>query len=224
MPVVQCADLKRAYQIGPERLEILKGIDLRVGPGERVAIMGASGAGKSTLLNLLGVMDEPDAGELHIAGGRVSGLDESQRARLRNTHIGFVFQFHHLLAEFDALENVCMPLWLRAVPDAQARAQAHSVLARVGLSGRHKHRPAELSGGERQRVAIARAIVGEPALLLMDEPTGNLDPGNAARVLELIEGLNQENGSALVVVTHDAQIASHMDRRLELVDGHLRDM
>ena len=184
--------------------------------------MGASGAGKSTLLNLLGALDEADAGEVWIAGEKVNGLSESERAKLRNRALGFVFQFHHLLPEFSALENVAMPLWLRGESRKVAADKAREFLARVGLDNRDQHKPSELSGGERQRVAIARALAGEPALLLMDEPTGNLDRANAMRVLELIERLNQETGSALVLVTHDADIASHMDRCLELVDGQLQ--
>ena len=217
-----CKDLQRSFQLGPETLNILKGVNLQIQAGERVAIMGASGAGKSTLLNLLGALDEADAGEVWIAGEKVNGLSESERAKLRNRALGFVFQFHHLLPEFSALENVAMPLWLRGESRKISAEKAQEFLARVGLDNRDQHKPSELSGGERQRVAIARALAGEPALLLMDEPTGNLDRANAMRVLELIERLNQETGSALVLVTHDADIASHMDRCLELVDGQLQ--
>ena len=221
--VLSCKDLQRAYQLGPERLHILRGVNLDVSAGERVAIMGASGAGKSTLLNLLGILDQPDAGHVWIDGVLVEGMSESARARLRNRSIGFVFQFHHLLPEFSALENVSMPLWLRGDSRRQAAARASDYLQRVGLDSRMEHKPAELSGGERQRVAIARALAGEPALLLMDEPTGNLDRKNAENVLELIQTLNQEIGVALVVVTHDKEIAGHMDRRLELIEGVLSE-
>lgn len=219
-----CQNLERSFQLGPETLNILKGINLEVKAGERIAIMGASGSGKSTLLNILGALDEPDSGAVWIAGEPVNGLSESERARLRNRSLGFVFQFHHLLPEFSALENVAMTLWLRGQSRAKAADKAADVLSRVGLSDRFQHKPSELSGGERQRVAIARALAGEPAVLLMDEPTGNLDRGNAIRVLELIEDLNQETGSALILVTHDAEIASHMDRRLELSNGHLLEL
>jgi len=220
--VLVCKGLERNYQLGPERLQILCGVDLKVVEGERLAIMGTSGAGKTTLLNLLGALDEPDAGEVWIAGTNVNGLSESARANLRNRALGFVFQFHHLLPEFSALENVAMPLWLRGQSRKQAAVQAKEVLDRVGMSARFEHRPSELSGGERQRVAIARALAGEPRVLLMDEPTGNLDRENAKRVIDLIEQLNQQTGSALVVVTHDPGIADHMDRQLQLVGGKLQ--
>lgn len=223
-PVLRSEGLKRSYQLGPETLNILQGVDLEVMAGERLAIMGASGAGKTTLLNLLGALDEPDSGEVWIDGQKVKGMTESQRASLRNKSLGFVFQFHHLLSEFSALENVAMPLWLRGDSRAKSAKIAKEVLARVGLEGRAHHKPAELSGGERQRVAIARALAGEPKVLLMDEPTGNLDKANAIKVLDLIEHLNQQTGSALIVVTHDPEIASHMDRSLELVEGQLRTL
>jgi len=221
---LRCQNLERAFQLGPETIQILKGVNFEVKAGERVAIMGASGAGKSTLLNLLGALDAPDAGEVWIAGEQVNGLSESERAKLRNRCLGFVFQFHHLLPEFSALENVAMPLWLRGQSRKASTVKAQEVLNRVGLDKRQQHKPSELSGGERQRVAIARALAGEPNVLLMDEPTGNLDRGNAIRVLELIEHLNQETGSALILVTHDPEIASHMDRRLELVNGQLAEL
>ncbi len=220
--VLVCKGLERNYQLGPEKLQILSGVDLSVHKGERLAIMGASGAGKTTLLNLLGALDEPDAGEVWIDGTRVNGLSESARANLRNRALGFVFQFHHLLPEFTALENVAMPLWLRGQSRKEAAIQAREVLDRVGMSARFEHKPSELSGGERQRVAIARALAGEPRVLLMDEPTGNLDRENAKRVIDLIEQLNQQTGSALVVVTHDSEIADHMDRQLQLVGGKLQ--
>ena len=219
--VLRCQNLQRAFQLGPETLQILKGVNLEVKAGERVAIMGASGAGKSTLLNLLGGLDEPDSGEVWIAGERVGGLSETARAALRNRSLGFVFQFHHLLPEFSALENVAMTLWLRGDSRKSSAAKAREVSDRVGLGQRYHHKPSELSGGERQRVAIARALAGEPDVLLMDEPTGNLDRANAIRVLELIEHLNRETGSALILVTHNPEIASHMDRQLELVNGQL---
>ncbi|MBC6429227.1 MAG: ABC transporter ATP-binding protein [Cellvibrionales bacterium] len=223
-PALECRGLRRAYQLGPERLEILKGVDLTVRAGESIAIMGASGSGKSTLLHLLGLLDVADAGEICIAGRTLEGLSEAARATLRNRMLGFVFQFHHLLPEFSALENVSMPLWLRGLGGRQARVRAAAVLEQVGLAERAAHRPAELSGGERQRVAIARALAGEPALLLMDEPTGNLDKANAWRILELIERLNRQGGAALVLVTHDAEIAARMGRRLGLRDGRLHPL
>lgn len=219
--VLRCDSLERSFQLGPEQLQILKGVSLNVLAGERIAIMGASGAGKSTLLNMLGALDEPDGGEIWIAGRQVNGLSEAERARLRNQSLGFVFQFHHLLPEFSALENVSMPLWLRGQSKKIAAEVAHETLASVGLANRQHHKPSELSGGERQRVAIARAIAGDPEVLMMDEPTGNLDRDNATRVIELIEQLNQRTGCALILVTHDPQIAAHMDRQFELVDGLL---
>lgn len=219
--VLSCKNLHRHYQIGPERLEILKGLDLEVVRGEMVSIIGASGSGKSTLLNLLGALDQPTSGAVELVGKKISGLNETQAAVLRNRHLGFVFQFHHLLPEFTALENIAMPLLLRREKKSTAMARAAEILQEVGLERRGEHKPAELSGGERQRVAIARALVGRPDVLLMDEPTGNLDSGNAEKILELIEKLNREFQIALILVTHDLEIAQNTSRCLELTDGRL---
>ncbi len=221
--VLRCANVKHSYQIGPERLAILNGLNLDVSPGEMVSIMGASGSGKSTLLNLLGALDRPDEGMIELVGNELTHLSENRAAAIRNRHLGFVFQFHHLLPEFSALENLAMPLLLRGEKKKTALQRAEAILSDVGLDKRGTHKPAELSGGERQRVAIARALIGRPDVLLMDEPTGNLDSRNAIRVLELIERLNQDYGIASVLVTHDPQIASRSGRCLELEDGVLRE-
>lgn len=221
--VLRCVDLKRSYQLGPEKLEILNGLNLEVGRGEMLSIMGASGSGKSTLLNLLGALDQPDAGRVELVGKDLSNLTETEIAATRNRHLGFVFQFHHLLPEFTATENLAMPLLLRGTKKKEALQQAAELLGGVGLDHRGSHKPAELSGGERQRVAIARALIGRPDVLLMDEPTGNLDSRNAERVLELIQQLNNEFQVALILVTHDPNIASQMKRRLDLSDGMLHE-
>lgn len=219
--VLRCRGVSRSYQLGPEKLDILKGLDLDLVKGEMLSIMGASGSGKSTLLNLLGALDKPDQGHVELVGKNLSSLSENEAAKVRNKHLGFVFQFHHLLPEFTAIENLAMPLMLRGLSKSASLDSASQMLSQVGLEHRDSHKPAELSGGERQRVAIARALIGKPDVLLMDEPTGNLDSGNADRVLELIQKLNQEFDVALVLVTHDPSIAERMERQLELVDGRL---
>ena len=219
--VLTCSQLCKTFGEGDVALKILKSVDLTVAGGERIAIMGASGSGKSTLLQLLGGLDEPTSGDIKIAGQSIGGLSPVQLGRLRNRELGFVYQFHHLLPEFTALENVAMPLLIRGERTNEARDQATALLGRVGLSGRITHKPGELSGGERQRAAVARALVTRPSCILADEPTGNLDRHNAEQVLELMMELNRELSTSLLVATHDPLIAERMDRVVRLEDGHL---
>jgi len=220
MPVLQCQALSRSYEDGNRRVRVLDGVELELAPGEKIAVVGASGSGKSTLLNLLGGLDRPSAGRVLLAGADLAALPERELCELRNRRLGFVYQFHHLLPEFDARENVAMPLLIGGLARAKALQRAAQILARVGMEQRLEHRPSQLSGGERQRVAIARALVAGPDCVLMDEPTGNLDPHSAAQVLALIDELG-ESSAAFVVVTHDPAIAAHMHRTLELKDGRL---
>ena len=219
--VLQATGLNRHFVDAERRLEILNNLELKVETGERVAIIGSSGSGKSTLLHLLAGLDKPDAGEVRVGGELLNGLSEKARARVRNEHLGFVFQFHHLLPEFSALENVAVPLLLAKRSVTEARARAEDLLAQVGLAQRMTHRPAKLSGGERQRVAIARALANRPGCVLMDEPTGNLDPQTAKEVEGYLQQLNRELGIAFVMVTHDHQLAQRMDRALVLKGGKL---
>ena len=220
--VLQATGLNRHFVDAERRLEILNNLELKVETGERVAIIGSSGSGKSTLLHLLAGLDKPDAGEVRVGGELLNGLSEKARARVRNEHLGFVFQFHHLLPEFSALENVAVPLLLAKRSVTEARARAEDLLAQVGLAQRMTHRPAKLSGGERQRVAIARALANRPGCVLMDEPTGNLDPQTAQEVEGYLQQLNRELGIAFVMVTHDHQLAQRMDRALVLTGGKLK--
>ena len=220
--VLECRSVVRRFREGGSVLEVLSGVDLIIEPAERVAIVGASGSGKTTLLQIMGGLDDPDEGQVFIDGQLMHGSSEVSKGDLRNRYIGFVYQFHHLLPEFTAQENVAMPLLIRRETKADALGQAKNLLARVGLGERLTHKPGELSGGERQRAAVARALITRPQLVLADEPTGNLDAGNGEQVLKLMLELNEELRTSLVIVTHDQSIAARMDRILVLEDGKLR--
>ncbi|MGP5307573.1 ABC transporter ATP-binding protein [Vreelandella alkaliphila] len=219
--MLECNSLTRVYSEGPQDLTVLDQLELKVHAGERVAIVGSSGSGKTTLLNLLGGLDRPSAGSVVIAGEPLAGLNEAALGRFRNRYIGFVYQFHHLLAEFTALENAALPLIIRGQSKKAAEQRAMQLLERVGMKARADHKPGELSGGERQRVAIARALVTDPRLVLMDEPTGNLDQTTAGTILALMDELAKESACAFVIVTHDVSLAAHQDRVLRLDSGRL---
>ncbi len=220
--VLECRAVVRRFREGDSTLEVLSGVDLTVHPAERLAIIGASGSGKTTLLQIMGGLDDPSSGEILVNGQSMGNTLEGEKAQLRNRYIGFVYQFHHLLPEFTAQENVAMPLLIRRIRKDEALTKAGDLLGRVGLGERLNHKPGELSGGERQRAAVARALITRPKLVLADEPTGNLDAGNGEHVLRLMLELNEELQTSLVIVTHDHSIANQMNRVLVLENGRLR--
>ncbi|MEW6996543.1 lipoprotein-releasing ABC transporter ATP-binding protein LolD [Colwelliaceae bacterium BS250] len=222
--VLVCEKLVKEYQQGPQTTQVLTGLDLQVSSGELLAIVGSSGCGKSTFLHLAGALDTPTSGSVSIDGVDIYALSNNQRAQFRNKHLGFIYQFHHLMMEFSAEENVAMPLLIRGDKPADALIAAQTMLAKVGLSHRMHHRPSELSGGERQRVAIARALVTKPSLVLADEPTGNLDFDTAEQIFQLLKELNESIGTSFVIVTHDLVLAARMDRQLKLDHGKLLDV
>ena len=219
--IIHCQGLSKSYHDGNTSVDVLSQLDFTIKNGDRIAIVGPSGSGKSTLLHLLGGLDHPTDGHIFIEGADWQDLSEKKRCMLRNKHLGFIYQFHHLLPEFSALENVAMPLLLAGMPVLAAKEQAHVILGQVGLSARELHKPSQLSGGERQRVAIARALVHQPRCVFADEPTGNLDQATAAKVFDLMLDLNQQRQTALVIVTHDRQLAERMDRVMTLQEGRL---
>ena len=221
-PVLVCRSVVRQFREGDSTLEVLSGVDLTVGESERLAIVGNSGSGKTTLLQIMGGLDDPTSGDVLVNGQSITHIDEKEKSTLRNRFIGFVYQFHHLLPEFTAQENVAMPLLIRRLKKDDAMQQAADLLSRVSLTERLDHKPGELSGGERQRAAVARALITRPKLVLADEPTGNLDAGNGQHVLKLMLELNRELNTCLVIVTHDHSIAGQMDRVLVLEEGRLR--
>lgn len=221
--VLECKDLTKTYSQGPQVVEVLKGIDLAIASGEKISIVGSSGSGKTTLLNMLGGLDLPTSGTVSVAGKNLADVNETERGMLRNRYLGFVYQFHHLLGEFTAQENVAMPLLIAGLDSAEVQSRSQAILGNVGLGERASHKPAELSGGERQRVAIARALVTEPQCVLLDEPTGNLDGRTAKEVQSLMNELNRDLGISFVIVTHDEELANSMTRKFELHDGKLHE-
>jgi lipoprotein-releasing system ATP-binding protein len=222
-PVLEASGIERTYRQGQHRVEVLRDLNLTVARGEQLAIIGSSGCGKSTLLHVLAGLDTPDAGTVYLDGTDIYKLSPARRGRLRNDALGFVYQFHHLLPEFSAVENVAMPLLIGRREQSQAAEEASALLEKVGLGNRLHHKPAELSGGERQRAAIARALINHPQLVLADEPTGNLDEGTAAAVYDLMLQLNEERGTAFLIVTHDTRLAARMQRTYRLTNGSLHE-
>ncbi|GEM74876.1 lipoprotein-releasing ABC transporter ATP-binding protein LolD [Vibrio sagamiensis] len=221
--LLKCRDIRKTYREGSLDTEVLKGVSFDIEKGELVSIVGSSGSGKSTLLHILGALDDTTSGEVQFLSHKLAKLNTNKQAALRNKHLGFVYQFHHLLADFSALENVAMPLLIGGTKASEAKKTAQTLLEKVGLSHRVEHRPSELSGGERQRVAIARALVNKPDLVLADEPTGNLDHTTALAIYDLMRELNQESNIAFLVVTHDSELAAKMDRQMHMKDGLLVD-
>ncbi|MEB8432159.1 lipoprotein-releasing ABC transporter ATP-binding protein LolD [Cocleimonas sp. KMM 6892] len=219
--VIECENLTKRFKEGKLDVEVLKGISLDISAGEKIAIVGSSGSGKSTLLHILGGLDLPTEGNVHVMGKNIAKLSDKERGDLRNQSLGFIYQFHHLLPEFTALENVAMPLLIRGLSTTESSSKASEILNKVGLSERLSHKPGQLSGGERQRAAIARALVTNPNAVLADEPTGNLDHKTALQIFDLMQSLNQEMQTAFVIVTHDMQLAEKMDKIYSLVDGRL---
>lgn len=223
-PLLECVALSRAFEMEGSRIEVLDQVNFALAAGEMVSLTGASGAGKSTLLHLLGTLDLPDAGQLRFEGRELTGLDSDALAAHRNAHVGFVYQFHHLVSELSAVENVALPARIAGLSVADSEGRAQELLERVGLAARQQHRPGELSGGEKQRVALARALIMRPRLLLADEPTGNLDEANAAEIHELLLALNEEMGLTTVVATHHSSLAQRMGRQIHLAGGALSDV
>lgn len=223
-PLLHCEKLCKTYQEGELHTNVLKNITFTLQAGEMMAIIGSSGSGKSTLLHLLGGLDSPSSGDIFFQGEIINSLSASKKAKLRNFYLGFIYQFHHLLPDFNALENVSMPLLIAGEKSGIAKQKALRMLELVSLENRHKHRPSELSGGERQRVAIARALVNNPSLVLADEPTGNLDQRNAEAIFNLLNKINANQGTAFLVVTHDVKYAKRLDQKLEMTDGHLHPL
>ncbi len=222
-PILQVKDLKKTFVEGSVSTDVIKGVSFSLNAGEMVAVVGSSGSGKSTLLHMLGTLDRPTSGEILYRGVSVGGYSSDEQADFRNKHLGFVYQFHHLLGEFSAIENVAMPLLIAGVPDKETWERSEKMLDMVGLSHRASHRPSELSGGERQRVAIARALVNRPELVLADEPTGNLDHATAQEIFDLMVRVHEETGTAFLVVTHDLELASRFGRRIVIRDGAIAD-